>query len=164
MNPRRIGSLNIFGSSDSFSFFTWISPFGLLTATVQLFLPFIMTPSMTACPPIFFMIVMRLDFHLSIHIVKRYFPTLVEKTEGRVSVFKEKPSVGIRRQTAFPCYGTYFFAYFFLNFSTRPSASTSFCLPVKNGWHFEQISTWIFCLVDRVVKTSPQAHSIFISL
>src|SRR5205814_126525 len=26
--------------------------------------------------------------------------------------------------------------------STRPAVSTSFCLPVKNGWHAEQISTW----------------------
>ena len=24
----------------------------------------------------------------------------------------------------------------------RPSVSTIFCLPVKNGWHCEQISTW----------------------
>ena len=27
------------------------------------------------------------------------------------------------------------------NLSTRPAVSTSFCLPVKNGWHAEQIST-----------------------
>jgi hypothetical protein len=58
----------------------------------------------------------------------------------------------------FYCWRIYFFAYFLLNFSTLPSASTIFCLPVKNGWHFEQISTCIFCLVDLVVNTSPQAH------
>src|SRR6266496_1108381 len=42
----------------------------------------------------------------------------------------------------------YFFAvsalaYFLRNLSTRPAVSTSFCLPVKNGWQFEQISTWM---------------------
>ena len=26
--------------------------------------------------------------------------------------------------------------------STRPAVSSSRCLPVKNGWQFEQISTW----------------------
>ena len=31
----------------------------------------------------------------------------------------------------------------FLNLSRRPPASTNFCLPVKNGWHLEQISTCI---------------------
>src|SRR5262249_33133635 len=29
---------------------------------------------------------------------------------------------------------------FFVNRSTRPSVSISFCRPVKNGWQFEQIS------------------------
>src|SRR6516225_544448 len=36
-----------------------------------------------------------------------------------------------------------FSAYFFWNRSTRPAVSTSFCLPVKKGWQFEQISTRI---------------------
>ena len=33
--------------------------------------------------------------------------------------------------------------------STRPAVSTSFCLPVKNGWQAEQISTWMIALVGR---------------
>src|SRR5579859_4827685 len=33
------------------------------------------------------------------------------------------------------------FSYFFWNRSTLPALSTSFCLPVKKGWQFEQIST-----------------------
>jgi hypothetical protein len=37
--------------------------------------------------------------------------------------------------------------------------STNFCLPVKNGWHFEQISTWIDGWVDRVSQVLPQAHA-----
>ena len=32
--------------------------------------------------------------------------------------------------------------YLRLKRSTRPAVSTSFCLPVKNGWQIEQISTW----------------------
>ena len=52
--------------------------------------------------------------------------------------------------------------YFFLNLSTRPPVSTNFCFPVKKGWHFEQISTFISCLVDLVSITSPQAHLIVV--
>ena len=37
---------------------------------------------------------------------------------------------------------------FFLNFSTRPALSMNFCLPVKKGWHWEQISTRISFFVD----------------
>src|SRR5437762_14017007 len=48
--------------------------------------------------------------------------------------------------------------YFLWNRSTRPAVSTSFCLPVKKGWHFEQISRWISGLVDRVLNVSPHAH------
>src|ERR1700733_614670 len=33
------------------------------------------------------------------------------------------------------------FAYFLRNRSTRPAVSTNRCLPVKNGWQTEQIST-----------------------
>ncbi len=32
-------------------------------------------------------------------------------------------------------------AYFLVKRSTRPAVSISFCLPVKKGWQFEQIST-----------------------
>ena len=54
--------------------------------------------------------------------------------------------------------------YFFLNLSIRRAVSTSFCLPVKNGWHFEHISTLRFCFVLLVWITSPQAHAIVVSL
>ena len=54
-----------------------------------------------------------------------------------------------------------------LNLSTRPPASTNFCLPVKKGWHLEQISTFIsfspLGFVERVVTHSPQAHLIVTS-
>src|SRR5438046_10584184 len=51
-----------------------------------------------------------------------------------------------------------FFLYFLWNRSIRPAVSTSFCLPVKKGWHFEQISRWISALVERVLNVSPHAH------
>ena len=40
--------------------------------------------------------------------------------------------------------------YFFRNLSIRPAVSTNFCLPVKNGWQAEQISTLMFLIVERV--------------
>src|ERR1043166_7740092 len=55
-------------------------------------------------------------------------------------------------------------AYLRLNFSTRPAASTNFCLPVKKGWQSEQISTWIVGTVERVSTTWPQAQMIFAGL
>ena len=56
-------------------------------------------------------------------------------------------------------------AYFRRKRSTRPAVSTNFCLPVKNGWQFEQISTWMSPLwVDRVSKLWPQAHMTRIGL
>src|SRR5579859_2098752 len=43
--------------------------------------------------------------------------------------------------------------------STRPAVSTSFCLPVKKGWQFEQISTLMLPLcVECVVNVFPQAQ------
>src|ERR1700735_3380066 len=43
--------------------------------------------------------------------------------------------------------------------STRPAVSISFCLPVKNGWQAEQISTTMSPLcVERVSNVFPQAH------
>src|SRR5690242_12820056 len=51
------------------------------------------------------------------------------------------------------------FAYFRRKRSTRPAVSTSFCLPVKNGWQFEQISRLMAPLwVDRVVNVFPHAQ------
>jgi hypothetical protein len=51
-------------------------------------------------------------------------------------------------------------AYFLVKRSTRPAVSTSFCLPVKNGWQFEQISTRIMSplMVERVWNVLPQAQ------
>src|SRR6266403_2098950 len=51
-------------------------------------------------------------------------------------------------------------AYFLVKRSTRPAVSTSFCLPVKKGWQFEQISTRSMSplMVERVWKVLPQAQ------
>ncbi len=51
-------------------------------------------------------------------------------------------------------------AYFLVKRSTRPAVSTSFCLPVKKGWQFEQISTRSISplMVERVWKVLPQAQ------
>src|SRR6267378_988262 len=51
-------------------------------------------------------------------------------------------------------------AYFLVKRSTRPAVSMSFCLPVKKGWQFEQISTFSLSplMVERVVKLWPQAQ------
>src|ERR1700757_743078 len=51
-------------------------------------------------------------------------------------------------------------AYFFWKRSTRPAVSTSFCLPVKNGWQLEQISTRSISplMVERVWNVCPQAQ------
>src|SRR5207249_6880499 len=56
-----------------------------------------------------------------------------------------------------------FRAYFLWNFSTRPAVSTSFCRPVKNGWHLEQIATRRFGTVERVGYVAPHAHTIEVS-
>jgi hypothetical protein len=60
--------------------------------------------------------------------------------------------------------GSAFSPYFFLNFSTRPAESTNFCLPVKNGWQLEQISTWMLPAVECVSTTWPQAQTIWQTL
>ena len=44
----------------------------------------------------------------------------------------------------------------FWNFSIRPAVSTYFNLPVKNGWHSLQISTFNSFLILRVVNLFPQ--------
>ena len=46
--------------------------------------------------------------------------------------------------------------YFLRYFSTRPAVSTIFCVPVKNGWHKEHISTFISGTVDLVVNKTPR--------
>ena len=55
-----------------------------------------------------------------------------------------------------------FMLYFFLNLSILPAVSTNFCLPVKNGWQDEQISTLMSFVVERVSITFPQAQVIFV--
>jgi hypothetical protein len=57
-----------------------------------------------------------------------------------------------------------FVAYRFLNRSTRPAVSIIFCLPVINGWQFEQISILMSFLVDLVSITLPQTQVIVASL
>jgi hypothetical protein len=52
----------------------------------------------------------------------------------------------------------FFSAYFWRKRSTRPAVSTNFCLPVKNGWQFEQISRCNSPAVERVCQVLPQAH------
>ena len=56
-----------------------------------------------------------------------------------------------------PCWASNL-AYFLRNLSIRPAVSTSFCLPVKKGWHLEQISTLIFFLLDPTSTTLPHAQ------
>ena len=51
-----------------------------------------------------------------------------------------------------------FLSYFWRNRSTRPAVSINFCLPVKNGWHWLQMSVWISDAVERVWKVLPHAH------
>src|SRR5688500_10971190 len=50
-----------------------------------------------------------------------------------------------------------------VNRSTRPSVSTSFCRPVKNGWQLLQISRCSSGFVDRVFHVAPHAQRASIS-
>src|SRR5205807_5540302 len=52
-------------------------------------------------------------------------------------------------------------AYFFWKRSMRPCVSISFCLPVKKGWQFEQISRCKSPPVERVSQLAPQAQWTF---
>lgn len=54
---------------------------------------------------------------------------------------------------------TGFAAYFFLNLSTLPSVSISFCLPVKRGWHLLQMSTRIVSFVEPISNSAPHAQA-----
>jgi len=51
-----------------------------------------------------------------------------------------------------------FLAYRFWKRSTRPAVSTNFCVPVKNGWHLEQMPIRMSLRVDRVLMMLPQAQ------
>jgi len=70
------------------------------------------------------------------------------------SLLKTKDKTG----RGFPLPVLYYMPYFFLKRSTRPPASTNFCLPVKKGWHSEQISTRMFSLTDPVSNSLPQTQ------
>ena len=74
---------------------------------------------------------------------------------------KKKERLANRYQRSFISNDYLTIARRFLNLSTRPPASTNFCLPVKKGWHLEQTSTLISePLVDLVTTVSPHAHLI----
>src|SRR3954464_5102743 len=51
-----------------------------------------------------------------------------------------------------------FTPYRLLKRSTRPWMSSMCCLPVKNGWHLAQTSTWSSGFVEPVVNVFPHAH------
>ena len=55
--------------------------------------------------------------------------------------------------------------YLVLNFSTRPPLVVNFWVPVKNGWHAEQMSVLISDSVDLVINVLPHAqvtlHSLY---
>ena len=59
-----------------------------------------------------------------------------------MSDFFSDLGVGFFSAAALAFFGGAFgaFAYFFWNRSMRPWVSISFCLPVKKGWQFEQMS------------------------
>src|SRR5262245_42644351 len=64
---------------------------------------------------------------------------------------------------AAPCFLRLSQLYLRWNFSTRPVVSTYFILPVKKGWHAEQISTVIFLRVLRVTNLLPQPQVTVVS-
>src|SRR5882724_12618388 len=51
-----------------------------------------------------------------------------------------------------------FLAYRFWKRSTRPAVSTNFCVPVKKGWHFEQMPMRMSFRVERVLRIFPHAQ------
>src|ERR1700732_5621542 len=77
---------------------------------------------------------------------------------------KTKPPPQRRPQLNLRLYFLTAFSYFRRKRSTRPAVSTSFCLPVKNGWQLEQISRLMAPLwVDRVTNAFPHAQCTFVS-
>src|SRR5580700_11043444 len=55
-------------------------------------------------------------------------------------------------------YFVVFLPYRFWKRSTRPAVSTNFCVPVKNGWHFEQMPMRMSLRVDFVLMMLPHAQ------
>ena len=85
----------------------------------------------------------------------RIFPrsSLYNKTYTHLTINSNKNKNGIKNAVL-----NYLSPKRLLNLSTRPPVSTSFCLPVKKGWHFEQMSTFISPAVDLVSNVFPHAH------
>src|SRR5712691_8932342 len=88
---------------------------------------------------------------------------------GRANQWKWPNDLKTEKRPRAPASKSYFLAavdlaaasaYFLVKRSTRPAVSTSFCLPVKKGWQFEQISTRSMSplMVERVWKVWPQAQ------
>src|SRR2546423_5629971 len=73
---------------------------------------------------------------------------------------RKRPCPSAKQGPPYDLFSSYlsFFAYFFLNRSTRPSVSMIFCVPVKNGWQFEHISTLMSPPVERVLYLLPHAQ------
>ena len=81
------------------------------------------------------------------------------RSEGSIPVIYPRESAQIRGVSYLRLRRCPLLAYLRRKRSTRPAVSISFCLPVKNGWQFEQISTQMSPLwVDRVTKALPQAQ------
>src|SRR5438128_4890453 len=88
-----------------------------------------------------------------------------KKAKGRRAVFLLpcRLGSGYLAVAASSCFLRLSQLYLRWNFSTRPAVSTYFILPVKNGWHAEQISTLMFFLVLRVTNLLPQPHVTVVS-
>src|SRR5262245_48947995 len=77
----------------------------------------------------------------------------------RESEGQSRSGAALQARPATYFFSAFAFPYFRRNRSTRPAVSTSFCFPVKKGWQFEQISTWMSPLwVERVLKVFPHAQ------
>src|SRR5262245_651050 len=125
----------------------------------------IITPSNTACPPTNTSspAFNRKTVRLAIHNFMFQTQDLImdDCLRDLISAF---PLLCDRKASQFAT-GSFPLLYLRLKRSTRPAVSTSFCLPVKNGWHLEQISRRISVpLVERVLKVSPQAQTTFTSM
>ena len=66
---------------------------------------------------------------------------------------------GVEGAAAAAAGASFFLPHFRVYFSIWPAESMRRCLPVKNGWQFEQISSRSSCpLVERVVQVVPHAQ------
>jgi len=146
------------------SVLTTISPLDLRQAVAILSFERIMTPSITACPPTFRsgMIpfpTVGLPRHCNQSLLNPICPLSGSQTNYIQYVGKTATVGGFLFYFVFLAA----FSYFRRKRSTRPAVSTSFCLPVKNGWQLAHISTEIDFLVERVGYCAPHAHVITVS-